>query len=1097
MSENTNYQKPSYLSNRPSGEDLFEGKSQNKIAETIFELIKNKSLPQNVIGLEGKWGTGKSNVVQILSDKFEKSGDDYILFTYDAWAHQEDLTRRTFLEDLITKLSDENKFKGNIDWNVQLKRLLATKSKKTVEKFPKIKYYWLFITASILLFTLFDSVYEDFEKGYILWFKYVSSISLFLFGLSEMFKEYKTMGNDENHTHLSKIEKIKRLLYVFSGTDLETEELEFTEEEEPTVRSFKEYFKKITLDLNSDGLIIVFDNMDRLYNSSKVLSLWSSIHTFFAEGDSENVWVIIPYDIEHLSSHFDENDKNDKTDNFIGKTFSTTYRISPPVLSDWKKFFELKFKEAFKTIVADNDIDFISSLYELITDVNNKRPRDMIALINNLVSLYLQHSSTIDIKYLALFLLRKKEILENPLISISSKNFLKEEKYMFRDEAEIETNLAAIVYNVDKEKSSEILLANSIDDIFLKGNISSLKEVKKHSDFKSYFGNTVSKSNFSNLRPENAARIFDEVEDVIPAHALRAYWERFGNSIDNKVDELFIELFDWHKGIIKNTSKRTSKALADKIVYKSRKEFETSSNGIKYYTTLFNLIKFLNTDTKKLRPDIEKVKFSPKDFVYYLDDLSLLFKKGECEFGDLKIYTDSDELNQYFIDFEDDFSKELFRFLHVIRFIKQVDKSYLFDKIQEKLNTQLRAIDYTNSEQIMNLIEINKVLNGKNKLTLIRGNVSSSFLDHHGEKTEKPYFDIVANQIAHLLTAAPTGTQLLKELNRIDNAEKIAEVLQYYVTNGDLLKIVIEKGREYPLLTEVIKLISSNDYGFTRTLSTKWVIENLDNIKSKLFSEDFDLFLSHFDKWKSKFQEEEITPILDLRMDILRESFNKENHKFSSIKLIFDLLIREFENADKEIWLKNFDQKSNYIYTFEGLVKNDLLSKKITKSNVFMEAYDEYLSSIAKKEVNIPNTPETWDYLIEHDYLDTGKLSRIYDNLLDLLLDYPEIDIEHIKFFSSGIFKYSTISKPKVDDVCRKIILHLKEDTSLFRESIEKYRDRIIKIMNATGGKYNQDLSEMFDEMLSNESIDKNVINYILSKTKLSLNKTKTGTNEK
>ncbi|MBL4654115.1 MAG: hypothetical protein JKY53_14820 [Flavobacteriales bacterium] len=100
------------------------------MANTIFELIKDKSLPNNVIGLEGKWGSEKSNVVSILNKKFDNTKSDYILFTYDAWAHQEDLTRRTFLEGLITKLKSDEKFNDTIDWENELNKLLAKKSIK-------------------------------------------------------------------------------------------------------------------------------------------------------------------------------------------------------------------------------------------------------------------------------------------------------------------------------------------------------------------------------------------------------------------------------------------------------------------------------------------------------------------------------------------------------------------------------------------------------------------------------------------------------------------------------------------------------------------------------------------------------------------------------------------------------------------------------------------------------------------------------------------------------------------------------------------------------------------------------------------------------
>lgn len=1094
--------KPSYISSSPSGEDLFEGKSHDKISNTIFELIKEKSLPNNVIGIEGKWGSGKSNVVSILNKKFNKISSDYFFFTYDAWGHQEDLTRRTFLEELISALKAEQKFNGNINWTHELNKLLAKKSIKNTTKFPKIKFYWILIMASILLFSFLNVLYRDFlvnsdflpkyNLPYLKLFlsKYFIPILVFIWGLKELMKEYKDFDSKKETKDFDYKERLKRLLYIFSGSDLESEELEHTLENEPTVKSFKEYFNNITSDLKSDGLIIVFDNMDRLSKSDKVLSLWSSIHTFFAEEKIDNVWVIIPYDKQHLAKHFDQNDEN-KVDNFIGKTFSTIFRISPPVLSDWKKFFELKFKEAFKGIINDSDIEFISSLYELITDIDNKRPRDIITFINNLVSLYLQHNSSIDIKYLALFLLRKKEILENPLISIAGKHFLKEEKHMYSNEAQLEENLAAIVYNVDKEKSSEVLLTNSIADIFFKANFEALKEVKKHSEFKVYFGNTVNKSNFSNSRPENTAKIFEEVKDVVSAPALKSYWERFANNIDKSPKEEFIKLLDWHKSIIKNTSRNTAKGLADKIVYESQSEFEKSLDSIKYYNTIYDLIKFLNNESKKFRPTINKVKFSPNNFVEYIDDLNNLFKKGECTYDDMKIFTDSDELNDYFINHENGVVEELYSYLHVIEYLISTDNTFKFNKIQETIDAQLKAVSYNDAEKISKLIEINKILNSKSKLELIPQEIGNNFLNNNGAKTDNPYFDIVANQIAHLMTTAPQSPTLTKELSNIDNATKIAEIIQYYVSYGDLLKIVIDKGRVYPLVNEIIKILTTDFFGFRQSMSSKWVFENLDKIKSQLFKDDFNVFLTQFDRWKEQFKVEEISPVLDLRKEILKETFDKDNLEFLSIKLIYDLLITEFKESNKDVWLENFNAESNFNYAFSGLIENGLLDKKITRSKIFMEAYDKYFTTIAKNEVAIPENEGYWNNLLNNDYLDKRKLNRIYDDLLDILIDYPELKVEQIKFFALGIFEYSSITTTKADSICRKIILHLNDDSEIFNQIMETYGDKIIEIINASEGKYNQDLSEMFSQKLDSDTIDKRLIENIFGKTRLEIPKNK------
>lgn len=108
---------PRFISNRPCGEDKFDGNSQQRLAESIAEHFKrNDALPKDdalprIIGIEGGWGSGKSNVVKLLNkNHFKDKG--YILFEYDAWGHQEDLQRRSFLELLTEELIAENLLTG-------------------------------------------------------------------------------------------------------------------------------------------------------------------------------------------------------------------------------------------------------------------------------------------------------------------------------------------------------------------------------------------------------------------------------------------------------------------------------------------------------------------------------------------------------------------------------------------------------------------------------------------------------------------------------------------------------------------------------------------------------------------------------------------------------------------------------------------------------------------------------------------------------------------------------------------------------------------------------------------------------------------------
>lgn len=65
-------QYPRFIQNKPCGIDKFDGGSQERLAKTIARhFCQNDSLDEEctlprIIGIEGIWGSGKSNVVKML-----------------------------------------------------------------------------------------------------------------------------------------------------------------------------------------------------------------------------------------------------------------------------------------------------------------------------------------------------------------------------------------------------------------------------------------------------------------------------------------------------------------------------------------------------------------------------------------------------------------------------------------------------------------------------------------------------------------------------------------------------------------------------------------------------------------------------------------------------------------------------------------------------------------------------------------------------------------------------------------------------------------------------------------------------------------------
>ena len=157
---------PHFIVDKPLGEDFFEGQSQSKLAENISNYIlkvdvKNtnkESLPR-IIGIEGSWGSGKSNVVTKLDNKLKNLS--YYIFTYDTWSHQEDLQRRSILETLTNRLIQDKVLQGEVSikmrngklhtakWSDQLQMLLSNKTTTITRSIPK--FSWAAIWGILLV----------------------------------------------------------------------------------------------------------------------------------------------------------------------------------------------------------------------------------------------------------------------------------------------------------------------------------------------------------------------------------------------------------------------------------------------------------------------------------------------------------------------------------------------------------------------------------------------------------------------------------------------------------------------------------------------------------------------------------------------------------------------------------------------------------------------------------------------------------------------------------------------------------------------------------------------------------------------------------
>ncbi len=349
MKKNNEY--PRYIPDIPMGEDWFEGKSHERLSKVIAQHIKDNdsakesALPR-LIGIEGAWGSGKSNVVELIKNSLNDS--KYHFFEYDAWGNQEDLQRRSFLEQLTKNLIEKGVLSGkvktkmidgkdeNLTWEEKYRYLVMHKRETVYESVPELNGGPFLVFLASLFTVAFSNIAEIITGQHLVWLKVIISLTPIV--LSFFYWLYKAF------TKPAKYRTWRYFTAILTNKIRSEHSYETIYEEEPSVIQFKKWMSDVSVELGNKGkkLVIVFDNMDRL-PAEKVKQLWSSINTFFAGHGFCNIWVVVPFDREHLSRVFpdsgsngEENTGSSLAQHFIDKTFTITFDVPKPVISDYK-----------------------------------------------------------------------------------------------------------------------------------------------------------------------------------------------------------------------------------------------------------------------------------------------------------------------------------------------------------------------------------------------------------------------------------------------------------------------------------------------------------------------------------------------------------------------------------------------------------------------------------------------------------------------------------------------------------------------------------------------------------------------------------------
>lgn len=512
----------------PVSEDLFSGHGHKRTASALAKTIKEFGNDTCAIGLEGKWGAGKSTIIELARQELngDKNEKKYRVFTFDLWPNQTSNFKRSFLEALLNWIkepsnglpnSEETKINKIYD-SIRGKTInTRTTNHKIFNPFGIVFIIFAFFLPIIYQW-LGPAAFAD-KTGHFISILCIACIVLIgvIFVCRVLYKHCKEKTK-------SWITAISEAVTIFSRDAETTHEEKTIREQDPSQAEFYETFQNL-LDIyqkENRRIVIVFDNIDRL-TKSRLIDAWSEIRTVLNDNSKqgiqiENIMVVVPYDKDHVLSAFASNDTFEEkqstlpNDDIIRKSFDCVFHVSPTVLSDEAKFFKEKFHEA-----GDARYDYLADhLHEIFSlsiaeQTVPPTPRQIIHFINDVMMLRRQWKQ-IPLLDVAVFVANAEKLYKNPLL-LQKPGTIKPQYIALADSKDLFRNLAALAYNVDPELAFQVLLYKDLKNLFTKPKSDKLEELLKSPGI-----------------PEMLRKFFEEeVNDWIKLKK----FEEYGNAVEN------------------------------------------------------------------------------------------------------------------------------------------------------------------------------------------------------------------------------------------------------------------------------------------------------------------------------------------------------------------------------------------------------------------------------------------------------------------------------------------------------------------------------------------------------------------------------------
>lgn len=1009
---------PRYIQDKPKGVDKFDGGSQKSLSEAIAIHIQtndkadNENVMPRIIGIEGTWGSGKSNVVKLVENRLSE-GDSkaYYFFEYDAWGNQEDLQRRSLLEQLTSELVEKDILTGKteisvkgdvskqVTWEEKLKYLLARKTECATESWPRLSN-GIVVAALCAILTPITTLIGFNAHTCIKWWSIIVAllpiiVTLFAWGYSAIrHKRYRNLSY---------------LLAVFNDKINNEVSYETISEDEPSVCEFKSWMRAVSTSLNPEKchkLVIIFDNMDRL-PAEKVKQLWSSIHTFFAETGFDNIWVIIPFDKKHLSCAFGKEGGDQElelTQYFIDKTFPVTFDVAKPVITDYKKIFTTFFKEAFGHIGSEEE-ETINRLYRLQNKEANIR--EIIIFINRIVSLYVSRRNDACLTSMALYQLFKEELLDNPVEKILSGDYLGICAKIIPNDDMLKAEISALVYGVDLSTAKQIplqqYLTNCIDRQVG-------YDINKYADTDTNF-KTILREVCRQADDAKLDLMISALDKLKPEVSISSIWEETAYRLEN-IDVTTIELSDNYKTLMPHVSSTSRQRLVNKLCDSWREVSEFDSS--KYIKCIDELVSNVGDSCKV---PLEQKSVSAKQFIN-----AVRIAHYQWEKYNLKVAASDVESHLSGLLPKEYKHRDVVKILKETKFSDFLElNTKIHDTLQEWAEVTENNIGelFATLHCLQPIDECIDIKFDNSKLSSIKNSLENS----SKTKIEDGYIDVLAIQLA-------SGADINVEETRI---AEIASVMDYYANFDDLILNGIEWNHKG--LANIVKFMIVNKT--SKKVDVSRLLPKYNEIKARFAVKDEEV-LDYFDCFDITMEDDNLNNFeTKVQISFFEASKIIQNSFTTKVNA---LAVKALENNITADMLEaNIKQRTSYYWhQLINYLLEDVSMKVLPQCVV--DFARKILEDIPNGSRNIPLDSYTKKMVLK---VDCTKISDVFITLRNNYCNgQVGINTEHFVLLEEKLRKYGELEQraPEVLNNIVKPVLQNTESKSRILENAKFYK---------------------------------------------------------